>query len=227
MLNRQYPYKDEQGELLFTKFRIEPLDGRPKNFYYERIDENGNTVRDLNGCRKVLYRLPQLLSSISNNLPIFLVEGEKDADNLIDKYLMATTTSTSLEWKEEFTTILKDTDVVILYDMDKTGLNRRDLFCGKLYGHVKRLRVVNLPGLKYKEKHGDDVSDWFNMGNTVEKLLMLTEQTPDYIPPTPTNTNNEIAEVEKLKGISIEEFLALELPPREIILSPFLTNKAL
>ena len=221
----QYPYYDEQKKLLFTKFRREPgPDGRSKSFYYERIDEHGNIVKNLDGCRKVLYRLPEILYGISKNLPILLVEGEKDADNLLNNTLIATTSPTSLGWEQEFTSTLQEADVVILYDMDKTGLKRRDLLCEQLFGRVKRLRVVDLPGLEYSESHGADISDWLSKGHSIDQLRNLIDQTPDYIPHE--NTNSAI-ETEKIKAISLKEFLAMKLPPREMILSPFLTKQGL
>jgi putative DNA primase/helicase len=147
----EYPYHDEDGKVLFTKIRVEPgFNGKDKSFYWEREDENGNVVRNLSGCRKALYQLPKLLKGIAEKQTIFLVEGEKDADKLLVYGLVATTAPESLKWPDEFSEVLKDSDIVILYDMDKTGWERRDLLCKKLRGLVKRLRVVSLPGLEYQ-----------------------------------------------------------------------------
>ena len=90
---------------------------------------------------------------------------------------------------------------------------------------VKRLRVVDLPGLEYSESHGADISDWLNMGNTTDQLKDLVNQTPNYIPHK--NTINAPIETGKIKSICLGEFLSLELPPREIILAPFLTKQGL
>ena len=80
-----YPYRDEQGKILFNKVRIEPgFDGRTKSFYFERTDDNGNVVKNITGCKKALYRLPEVLYGIDKNQTIFLVEGEKDANTLLN-----------------------------------------------------------------------------------------------------------------------------------------------
>lgn len=161
-----YSYRDEHGHELYRKIRIEPgSNGKTKEFFCEHT-ENGQIIKNLKGCRKVLYRLPDLLKAISNNQPIFLVEGEKDVDKLCEFGLTATTSIDSLKWPDEFSELLVDADIVILYDMDKTGFARRDLLCQKLNGRVKRLRVVTLPGLEYQESHGKDISDWLASGNT-------------------------------------------------------------
>jgi hypothetical protein len=219
----RYPYHDENNKLLFTKVRSNAPSGETgKNFHWER-KENDTTIFNTNGCKKVLYRLPHVLKGISTDMTIFLVEGEKDADTLLNDGLIATTTSSSLEWNEEFTQILKNADVVILYDNDKTGLKRRDLLCDKLYGCVKRLRVVDLPGIEYKESHGLDVTDWLAMGNTIEKLLDIVEKTPDYTPPF----KQEILQQHTLRMVSIDEFFSLELPQRDLLLDPFLSTQGL
>jgi hypothetical protein len=105
-----------------------------------------------------------------------------------------------------------------LYDNDKTGLQRKELLCKKLYGKTKRLRVVDLPGLEYREKHGLDITDWFELGNTKEQLLELVENTPDYQPP---QTSDGII------AINFKEFIELDIPKPEILLSPFLWSQGL
>ena len=214
----EYSYKDAQGNILFKKIRLEPgVSGKSKSFFWERLDEKGNVIKNLKGCQKIFYRLPELLSGISTNKVIFLVEGEKDADSLVSRGLIGTTTGESLFWSKSFAEILHDADVIILYDMDKTGIQRRDLLCKELYGKVKRLRVVDLPGLKYQDSHGPDVTDWLAQGHTIEDLLKIVNNTPNFLP------KNEKA----MRVISLNDFLQMQFPERENILSPFLPEQGL
>src|ERR1700722_20157869 len=152
---------------------------------------------------------------------IYLVEGEKDADRLHQEGCIATTTTDALFWSDEYSEILSEANVVILYDADKTGLKRRDLLCNMLFSKVKRLRVVDLPGIQYSESHGKDISDWLREGNTISQLLEIVENTPDYLP------NSAQDQKGGLKLVSLEEFLILKLPKREILLSPFLPTQGL
>jgi RecA-family ATPase len=216
----EYPYHDEDGKVLFTKIRVEPgFDGKDKSFYWERENENGNVVRNLSGCRKALYQLPKLLKGIAEKQTIFLVEGEKDADKLLVYGLVATTAPESLKWPDEFSEVLKDSDIVILYDMDKTGWERRDLLCKKLRGLVKSLRVVSLPGLEYQDSHGKDVSDWLALGNTTQQLVEIVTQTPDFVAPQQQHG--------KIRAVTVNEFLNMQLPKREMLLAPFLPSQGL
>lgn len=225
----RYPYSDENGHTLFTKVRVQEKDGT-KNFYFEREDDNGNIVKNITGCRKVLYRLPDLVEGIAYKELIFLVEGEKDVGTLLGYNLIATTAHISVLWFEEYTETLKHADVIILYDNDKTGLERKNLLCSALYDNVKRLRVVDLPGLEYREKHGLDITDWLGMGNTIEHLLDLVDNTPDYKPivvPASVIESEKSQKSSRLNLISIDGLFSLQLPPREMLLSPFLPTQAL
>src|SRR5262245_55268962 len=71
-----YDYRDEDGRLLYQTVRYEP-----KDFRQRRPDGQGGWVYRLDGVRRVLYRLPEL-NTADRSRPVFVVEGEKDADRL-------------------------------------------------------------------------------------------------------------------------------------------------
>lgn len=215
-----YHYYDENGNILYSKIRVE--ENGSKTFRFERT-ENGKTVNNLGDCRKILYHLHPVLHAIKNNLPIFLVEGEKDAETLLNQGVVAATTHITLFWDESFTELLKNSDVIILYDYDKTGLQRRDMLCAQLHGRVKRLRIIDLPGLEYREKHGLDITDWLEMGHAIPELKSLVAATQDYVP----KPQDSALKRSSLRTVSVEELFALELPPRELMLAPFLPTQGL
>lgn len=226
-----YPYEDEYGKVLYNKIRMEPgFEGASKSFYFERKTDSGECVRGLDGCQKIFYRLPELIDGINKGAPIFLVEGEKDADTLADHGFIATTAHATSYWSDDFTVLLKPADVVILYDMDATGLKRRDFLCKQLVGKVKRLRVVDLPGLEYSESHGKDVSDWLLLpGNNIVRLMDIVEATADYQPAAQSvnSVAQEIKSSYKLRVVSVNEFLKMDIPPREMLLAPFLQKQGI
>ena len=67
-----YDYHDPAGKLLFQKQRHDP------KFFTQRAPKGDGWVYSLEGVRKVLYKLPQLMTS----QVAFITEGEKDADAL-------------------------------------------------------------------------------------------------------------------------------------------------
>ena len=211
--------KMKKVEKLYRKIRIEPgYDGKAKSFYSEHVDENGQIVQNLQGCRRVLYRLPELLKGIAEGKTIYLVEGEKDADKLAANGLVATTSLESLKWSEDFSAVFKEADVALLYDMDDTGLKRKELISKSLLNSVKRIRIIDLPGLEYQESHGPDVSDWLMQGHTIADLIGITAKALDYSPS---------ARPGKIRAVTMDEFLQMDLPKKEMILEPFLPSQGL
>src|SRR4030095_16983762 len=68
-----YDYTDEAGKLLFQCVRYQP-----KDFRQRQPDGKGGWIWNLEGVRRVLYRLPEVLKSKT----VCVAEGEKDCDNL-------------------------------------------------------------------------------------------------------------------------------------------------
>lgn len=158
-----YAYRDEAGTLLF-----EVLRGADKKFWQRRPDGNGGWIKSLNGVRRVLYRLPDLLARPGET--VFVVEGEKDADALLHAGLLATTNSGGAgKWRDEYNTLLRDRDVVILPDNDAPGRQHSLQVARALQGIAKTIKIIALPGLPEK----GDVSDWLAAGHMVPELLDL------------------------------------------------------
>src|SRR5206468_3692915 len=83
-----YSYRDENGKELFQVVRYEP-----KTFRQRRPDGKGGYTWKLDGVRRVLYRLPELISELKEKPPgersVYVAEGEKDVDALRDRGLTA------------------------------------------------------------------------------------------------------------------------------------------
>ncbi len=171
MIVATYDYRDEAGNLLFQVCRMDP-----KGFYQRRPDGNGGWVNDLKGVRPVLYRLPELLAADLAE-PVFIVEGEKDADRLAALDMVATTNSGGAgKWKPEYSEALHGRNVVILPDNDNPGQTHSEQVAASLHGVAESVKVVELPGLPEK----GDVSDWLDAGGTRFNLWFLAKQTPPY-----------------------------------------------
>jgi hypothetical protein len=163
----RYPYRDEQGTLIFEVVRFEP-----KSFAQRRPDGHGGWVWSLDGSRRVPYRLPELLNTVG---AVYITEGEKDADRLADLGLTATCNPCGAgNWRPEFNQCFSGRDVVILPDNDGPGLEHAAQVERALRPVARSLRVVWLPSLPPK----GDVSDWLEAGHTVSELEEVAAQTP-------------------------------------------------
>ena len=177
-----YDYVDEEGKLLFQEVRYEP-----KNFRQRRSDGDGGWIWNLEGVRRVPYRLRELLESTKE--PVFIPEGPKDADRLWEEGLTATTNPMGAgKWSPEYNGFLQGRHVVVLPDMDPPnpakpaehlkGQRHGQAVANSLYGTAASVRYLELPGLP---EHGD-VSDWFDQGHTADELLELARKCPEWNP---------------------------------------------
>jgi hypothetical protein len=155
-----YDYRDEGGVLLYQVVRLEP-----KGFRQRRPDGAGGWAHKLDGVRRVLYHLPELHAAAGR--PVFIAEGEKDADNLIKLGLLATTNAGGAgKWRTDYSAALSGRDVVILPDNDEPGQLHAIDVARSLLGTAKSVRIVELSGLPPKA----DVSDWLAAGGSKEQL---------------------------------------------------------
>jgi hypothetical protein len=112
-----YVYVDEQGNRLIRVVRTVP-----KGFFQERWEE-GEWKPGLRDTRRVLYNLPEVLDAASKGLVVYVTEGEKDADNLMSRGVIATTAiGGASKWKEDYTSALQGATVIVVADNDEPGL---------------------------------------------------------------------------------------------------------
>jgi AAA domain len=173
-----YDYVDEGGNLLFQVCRY-----FPKTFRQRRPNGGGTWEYNLKGVRRVLYKLPQLAEAIMQRLPIIIVEGEKDADELVRRNFPATTNPGGAgNWKSDYNEFLRGADVILIPDNDVAGRDHMQAVATELHSVAKSIRVLALPDLPDK----GDVSDWLARGgDSVMKLRELIANAPQFAPAKP------------------------------------------
>jgi P4 family phage/plasmid primase-like protien len=168
-----YHYRDESGVVLFDVVRFEP-----KTFRQGQPKERGGWTWNVQGVRRVLYRLPELTKA-SPSRPVFIVEGEKDVHALESMSALATTNAGGAgKWTAEYNESFRGRNVFIVPDNDDPGRKHAQQVAAQLHGIATRVRILELPDLPVK----GDVSDWIAAGGTVEKLKAMMQATPDWQP---------------------------------------------
>jgi hypothetical protein len=163
-LKLEYLYTDEAGAPLFYVGRFEPP-GEGKTFKQRKHDDVYRKG-GMKGVRLVLYNLPEVLAAKARGEPIFVVEGEKDVENLRKLGLTATTNPTGAnKWRKEYNAFLQGAKVVIIPDNDDAGREHAATVRQNLPG----ARILELQGLPQK----GDITDWLDTGGTKEKLEEL------------------------------------------------------
>ena len=167
-----YKYRDQAGAVVHETVRYEP-----KSFTQRRPNGKGGYIYSLSGIEPVLYRLPEITEAIKEGTPIFIVEGEKDADNLVKIGFEATTCAMGAgRWRESYSMSLAGALALVCPDKDETGWKHGIAVADGLYFHAEAVKIIRLPGT------GKDVSDWIEAGGTAEQLEELADDAPIHIP---------------------------------------------
>lgn len=237
--NFSYDYLAEDGRLLYQQLKW-IKDGK-KTFRKRRPVGPGRWIKSLKGQALVLYNLPALMSiDLEDDDPVFIVEGEKDVDNLRAIGVLATCNLDGAAredtWKEEYSQALKSRYCVVIPDNDPPeprfpkgqGQAHALRVCRSLQRAGARVKLLCLPGLPVK----GDVSDWLAAGGTREQLLELAgaagewvddePEQPDLpVVPTPEPSDwTTIGQlIEKYRGVDLEDetrlWMVRDLIPRE------------
>jgi hypothetical protein len=183
-----YDYTDEAGELLSQCVRH-----LPKGFSQRRPDGKGGWIWNLEGVRRVLYRLPELLRDLKRGLPVIVCEGEKDVNALAKLGFPAAVTCNPLgagKWREKYSETLRGAVVYVIADKEEKGREHAQQVAASSHGKAKRVAVLELPDRNcHKVK---DASDWLAAGGTVRELAELLESAPEWTPPSkPTSAHTE------------------------------------
>ena len=166
-----YPYTDEDGKLLFEVLRV-PLPNGKKTFYQRHPDSSRRSgfTWNMNGVRRVLYRLPEVIEAIRDGRMIWLVEGEKDVETLRALGEVATCCpmgAGSGKWLTEYTEMLRGANVTIVADADATGRAHARTV-------KKELETVDALVRMVEAAEGKDITDHINAGHGLEQVKVTS-----------------------------------------------------
>lgn len=162
-LVKTYDYRDSKGVLQFQKLRFVDETGK-KTFRQRRKSSDGSWTYNLDGVEQVLYNLPQVLRGIEAEATIWVVEGEKDADTLLEMGLIATTMPGGAgKWRESHTASLAGSKVVVVADNDIVGKKHAATVHDLLVEAGCEVEILVPDGMK-------DVTDLFASGGSLSDL---------------------------------------------------------
>ena len=177
----QYTYHDESGNILF---QIEKW--KPKDFRFRRPDENKKWIYKKDGVRIIPYNLPAILKFSE----IIIAEGEKDADNLIALGFTATTNPFgSGNWQDNFGPYFTGKHVVLVPDNDDPGRQHMHKVAANLKDHAASIRWLDLPDLPPKGDVSDFIEAFSCKEEAAERLAVMIDGAPPYIPSNTINTH--------------------------------------
>jgi hypothetical protein len=162
----RYVYKDARG-LLYMRVTRTSGKSFPTQHWHDGRWVSGWPAT------AIPYRLPELLAAPATE-PVWICEGEKDADNVAALGLITTTNpGGASKWQPELAQWFKDKQLAyILEDNDDAGRMHTSKIQSALTGIVAAVAVVSFPELAEKA----DVSDWLEQGGNKQLLLARAEQ---------------------------------------------------
>jgi hypothetical protein len=164
----RYDYRDEKGQMLYQVVRYEP-----KAFRMRHKSENGKFAWNMKGVRRVLYNLPAVLEAEQ----VWEVEGEKDADSLIELGFVATcNVGGAGKWDRSYTESLIGKEVIVCPQNDSAGERHCEVVMDAIRGKVSSIRLIRVP-CQYK-----DISDFIEAtgSSAVKEVRVLLEQSVIY-----------------------------------------------
>jgi KaiC/GvpD/RAD55 family RecA-like ATPase len=260
-----YRYTDELGEELFTVWRFVDRTGRKltpadrpcpctKNPDAEcPLGCADGRVWSTKGVRRVLYRLSDVIQSSL----VFVVEGEKNANDLsrtlaeyirlhggfplgnltVDRVAVTTNPGGASAWKKEhgFGRYFFGKVVIKLGDNDAPGRMHDQQACEDIAPHALKLFTLALP-----VGEGEDISDYL-AAHSVDELLKLLPSRKEWALPKPKNAviaepleekpllvkPSELAEGDGISGADWLVEGLIERGTRGLVVAPPKTGKSL
>lgn len=177
----QYPYTDEDGNLLGVVHRYEPgEDGRSKSFRPFTVTPDGKLRPG--GTLSVPYELPRAREVLQRGGTVLICEGEKDADrvNALNRQDLAGTTNSggAGKWRDEHSGCLAGLGgtVQVVGDIDAAGQKHAHEVMESL-GRVG----VESPVLSWPAE-GKDLSEHLDAGLDISNLRKEAPEAPDEYP---------------------------------------------
>jgi hypothetical protein len=210
-LVKTYDYLSADGELLFQVCRMEP-----KDFRQRRPDAKGGWIWNLQGVKPVLYRLPEVLKADE----VVTVEGEKDADALIELGFVATTSPMGAKkWRDEYSESLKGKAVILIPDNDRAGREHMTRVAQSLNGHANSIKWLDLPGLPSKGDVSDFIATFEDPEQAAERLAIMIQNADVYEPPKKVTIEDVI--------LPVSNFCQLDVQERQEFLFPWLKEDSI
>lgn len=164
-----YQYRDESGRVLFEAVRFPGKQFRQRHHAPE--DESAREdgyVYNLEGVRRVLYRLPELIASAPAT--VYVCEGEKDVEALVAAGKVATCNPMGAgKWRDEFSHYLRGRKVIVVVDRDEPGRNHAYRVRDSLLAAGAEVWLVHA-------KTGKDAYDHLAAGHAPEDFVPLKER---------------------------------------------------
>lgn len=173
-----YFYKNAENVPVLVRIKFKNFDTGKKQFSQANIVDKGDyfTLDYKSEKINLIYNMPRVIKNIQKNKEIFLVEGEKDADNLNRLGLVATTCREIHSVTDEELEPLYDSKLIVIGDNDIAGKIHTQNIRKRLLNKVVSFKQLKLNEI-YKIGSKADISDFienkFNEGLSTKDIRKI------------------------------------------------------
>ena len=167
-----YNYVSINGAYAFTKIRCEG-----KKIIYGKLQNDRFTYGLGHDVGRKSYKaiygsLQTINKAIAEGKPIFIPEGEKDADTLIKQGYTAFTYGGVNDWQSDFATLVQRADVYILADSDEAGKRVAETIQNDIKTVAKSSKII----VPMPDTPKADITDYFNAGHSKQEFEQMLQQ---------------------------------------------------
>ena len=167
-----YNYVSINGAYAFTKIRLEG-----KKIIYGKLQNDRFTYGLGHDVGRKSYKaiygsLQAINKAIAENRPIFIPEGEKDADTLIKQGYTAFAYGGVNDWQSDFATLVQGADVYILADNDEAGKRVAETIQNDIKAVAKSSKII----VPMPNTPKADITDYFSAGHSKQEFEKMLQQ---------------------------------------------------
>lgn len=168
-------YYDLDGNVVHKTIRYGKQYNKPFAQARPNPNKQGAWIYNLKGIQTIIYNLPQVTEGIKAKKPIFIVEGEKDCDNLMKLGFIATTCPMGAgKWRKDYSNYFINSMVYIIPDNDETGNKHAVEVAKSLNNKAISIKILNLVDVYKELPQKGDITDFFTAVGKSKGLELLT-----------------------------------------------------
>jgi 5S rRNA maturation endonuclease (ribonuclease M5) len=203
-----YVYVDADGNPYRRAERVDYDDGSKAVFQQRWDASSGTWETGVNGSAPPIpYNLPAVIDAVSNSKTVFVVEGEKSADQLNELGFVATTNPEgSGAWSkvaDKFADVLAGAKVVVIVDNDEPGHKWAANVRSTLSPAVKAISFAKSKTTGPK----DDIEEHLAAGYGIEDLVPFepTSEADDHVEPERHGSGLRALTIRELRTMARDE----------------------
>lgn len=199
-----YNYVSCNGSYAFTKIRL-----TGKKILYGILENDRFTYglprsTPRKSLKAIYGNIKAIEKAIAEDKPIFIPEGEKDADSLAKQGYTAFTYGGVNDWQADFAELVKGANVVILADNDKPGIDVANTILNDIQGIAKSAKII----VPMPDVPKADITDYFEAGHSKAEFEQMVNVVTENRKKCHTEPQTDLEKPleEMLKDLQAEEY---------------------